>query len=112
MIPVDDKYLMAILNSRTVLFFYAHIASTIRGGYLRFKRLYLEQIPIPPATPAQKAPITALVNQILAAKAADRTTDTNELEAEVGQLVYELYGLSAEEIGVIVPSAIHSLPLT
>ena len=111
-IGTSDKYILAILNSKVAGYFMGLISATKQGGYFEYKPVYIAQIPIPPATPAQKAPITALVNQILAAKAADRTTDTNELGAKVDQLVYELYGLSAEEIGVIVPSAIHSLPLT
>ena len=111
-VGTSDKYILAILNSKVAGYFMGLISATKQGGYFEYKPVYIAQIPIPPATPEQKAPITALVNQILAAKAADRTTDTGELEAEVDQLVYELYGLSAEEIGVIVPSAIHSLPLT
>jgi hypothetical protein len=41
------------------------------------------------------------VNQILTAKAADSTTDTLALESEIDKLVYELYGLTDEEIAIV-----------
>ncbi len=34
-IPVDDKYLLGILNSNLIQFIYSKISSSIRGGYLR-----------------------------------------------------------------------------
>jgi hypothetical protein len=44
-IPGLTKSDLGILNSKLVLFFYASITQTIRGGYYRFIRQYLEQIP-------------------------------------------------------------------
>lgn len=45
-IPLDDKYLLAILNSNLIQFLYSKISSSIRGGYFRFIRQYLEILPI------------------------------------------------------------------
>ena len=44
------------------------------------------------------------VSQILKAKHADSTCDTYALEAEIDELVYELYGLTEEEKNIIDPS--------
>jgi hypothetical protein len=38
---------------------------------------------------------------VLAAKRADPQADTSELESEIDQLVYELYGLTEEEIKIV-----------
>ena len=46
-------------------------------------------------------PLIALVNQILAAKKESPAADTTVLEKEIDKLVYELYGLTEEEIGII-----------
>jgi hypothetical protein len=45
--------------------------------------------------------IVALVDQILAAKAANPAADTTALESEIDQLIYQLYGLTAEEIAIV-----------
>ena len=97
----DNKSLLAVLNSTVVLYFYASITSSIRGGYLRFIRQYLEQIPIPTLTKEQEKNLETLVDQILITKAADPTADTSALEAEIDQLVYGLYGLTDAEIAIV-----------
>ena len=101
MIPVDDKFLLGILNSRLVLFFYSNITSSIRGGYLRFINQYLIQIPIPVSSEIEKHEIISIVEQILSTKQTDPKSDTSALEAEVDRLVYGLYGLMEEEIKIV-----------
>ncbi len=39
--------------------------------------------------------------KILTLKKADPAADTSALEAEIDQLVYQLYGLSEEEIAMV-----------
>ncbi len=62
-------------------------------------KLALRELPIPRATPEQQAPIVALVEQVLAAKAADPAADTAALEGEIDARVAELYGLTVGEVG-------------
>jgi len=47
--------------------------------------------------PAQQAEIAALVEQVLAAKAADATADTAALEQQIDALVAALYGFTPAE---------------
>ena len=68
---------------------------------MRWKTPHVSIFPIPTATPAQQAAIAALVEQILAARAADPAADTAALEAEVDALVAALYGLSAAEAALV-----------
>ena len=41
------------------------------------------------------------VDRILEAKQAEAAADTSVLEREIDERVYRLYGLTAEEIGVV-----------
>ncbi|MGQ3684220.1 MAG: hypothetical protein ACUBOA_04275 [Candidatus Loosdrechtia sp.] len=49
----------------------------------------------------EKQPFIALVDQILAAKRTNPAADTSELEKQIDQLVYKLYGLTGDEIKIV-----------
>lgn len=100
-IPKADKYLLALINSSMVHFFYSNLTSTIRGSYLRFIRQYLAQIPViePPLEIRER--IEILVYQIIAIKMKSSIENTLTTENEIDKLVYELYGLSEEEIEIV-----------
>ncbi|WP_209330833.1 DUF7149 domain-containing protein [Lunatimonas salinarum] len=100
-IPKADTFLLALLNSSLVHFFYANLTSTIRGGYLRFIRQYLAQIPVidPPSQVREK--IEQLVSSIIETKRISPVENTSPIESEVDQLVYQLYGLTEEEIKLV-----------
>ena len=59
------------------------------------------RIPIKIPTPEIECVITSLVTRILAAKRAAPQADTSALESEIDGLVFELYGLTEEEIGIV-----------
>ncbi|MGI4833051.1 MAG: TaqI-like C-terminal specificity domain-containing protein [Janthinobacterium lividum] len=93
-LSTDNLFLLGVLNSAPIDIFFRSLTNTIRGGYLRFFKQYLEQLPIPHATPAEQAAIAALVTQILAVKAADPAADTRAAEAAVDAAVAALYGVA------------------
>jgi type II restriction/modification system DNA methylase subunit YeeA len=97
----SSKFTLGLLNSKLVTYFISKIGSSIRGGFLRWKRQYVEQIPIPAVSEEAQQPIISLVTRILAAKQSNPQSDTSALEAEVDALVYGLYGLTEEEIGIL-----------
>jgi type I restriction-modification system DNA methylase subunit len=94
----DSDYLLAILNSKLFTYMFSQISSEIRGGFLRWKKQYMDPIPIVEATPAQQAPIISLVQQVLVNPDG---TDVPRLEGEIDRLVYGLYNLTLEEISII-----------
>jgi len=117
-IPVEDKYLLAILNSKLVHLFYSKLSSSIRGGYLRFIRQYLETIPIKiisdnaNSESSLHAAIIANVDLMLqlnrALDAATLPDLREQLKARIGhtdekinRMVYQLYGLTEEEIAIV-----------
>ncbi|ABQ25918.1 class I SAM-dependent DNA methyltransferase [Geotalea uraniireducens] len=97
-----DRCLLAILNSKLMGFVLKQICDKVQGGFYRLKIIYIEQLPIPPATDAQKAPIIELVEKILADPASSTVP---QFEAEIDRLVYELYGLTEAEIAVVEGAA-------
>ncbi|VAW35021.1 Putative type IIS restriction /modification enzyme, N-terminal half [hydrothermal vent metagenome] len=99
LMPTNKMWLLGILNSKITFWFYTKISTQIRGGFVRFIAQYVSQIPIP--APSSPNLIEPLVTRILAAKKANPAANVAALEAEIDQLVYQLYGLSAAEIVLI-----------
>lgn len=91
------KYLLGIINSRLANFYF----HSRFPGNNHIPSNQLAQIPIPHASDEQQRMIEAIVNDILAAKAANLAADVSALEAEIDQRVYALYGLTAEEIRIV-----------
>ncbi|MGN6601476.1 MAG: class I SAM-dependent DNA methyltransferase [Ginsengibacter sp.] len=100
-LPTDDKSLLAILNSKIVWYFLKSICVIRSGGYIEVKPQYFEQIPIPKITEYQKTELTELVDQIINSLKTDSSADTTDLENQIDQLVYQLYGLTEEEIKIV-----------
>ena len=75
------------------------IAAERAGGFIEYKPIYVTQIPIPDTTPAQRAAIETLVRKLLDAKG--QGPQVAEWEQELNGLVYEVYGLTEGEIGVV-----------
>jgi len=113
-IPTEEKFLLAILNSKLIHYYYSKICSSIRGGYLRFIRQYLEAIPIV-ATCKNNTTINEIVDKILQINKELYITklQTSQvqieskisfLEDKLNSLLYSEYGLSKNEIQVIEKS--------
>ena len=88
-LPTADFYLLGLLNSKTVELFYRELSAQIRGGYLRFFRQYVEQIPIPKASEAERSAVAELVQKCIDAKGVG----CKEWEREIDERVAGLYGL-------------------
>lgn len=100
------KYICGLLNSKPVTFFFKQWYA---GGGLgeegyRYKKAFLENLPLPPITATNQgivSQIEGLVDKILSAKKQNPGTDTSPWEREIDQLVYKLYGLTEEEVGIV-----------
>jgi hypothetical protein len=100
-IASGDLFLLGLLNSLLMEFFYSHLSAMIQHDYLRFFKSYMQQIPIPEPTPAQREAIEALVGKLLAAEGQGPRVPA--WERALNALVYEVYGLTAEEIALVEP---------
>ncbi len=106
------KYLCALLNSRLLDFYLKRVATTFHGGYFAANKQYIEQLPIIQASEQQRSLIESRVSQIVDlhkrianTKTPDeKTTLQRQIDAvdkQIDKLVYELYGLTEEEIKIV-----------
>ena len=98
-IPVNEKWLVALLNSAAVEWFYSLISNRVRGGYLRAFTDYVSQIPIPNVEAETQTELTRLVNEIETNQLD--TMDRISNECKIDQVVYKLYKLNSEELTII-----------
>ena len=101
MLTPYSPFLLALLNSSLVDWYFRLIAVERDGGYYEYKPMFIERLPIPKLSAAKQRPLVRLVEGIMKAKAADAQADTREAEAEIDRLVYGLYGLTEEEIATV-----------
>ena len=95
------KYLCAILNSSLITWLMQNTALTTGVGLTQWKKFAVERLPVPKIPTAKQRPFIRLVERILQIKASDPSADTTKPEAEIDRLVYELYGLTEEEITAV-----------
>lgn len=100
-LPTDDKSLLAILNSKLVWYFLKSICVIRSGGYIEVKPQYFEQIPIPKMDDQSKQRLSELCEEAIDLTKENPKADTTYLETQIDQLVYELYGLTEEEIKIV-----------
>jgi len=122
MIPTNDLYLLGTLNSKLIFNYYKRISTVIgdpdKKGRLRWFTQDVEKIPIyvpdfdDSADVARHDRIEALVTQMLdlhkrlgeTTLEHEKTVIQRQIEAtdkQIDDLVYELYGLTEEEIKII-----------
>lgn len=114
----DLMYLIGLLNSKLWTFLFSKQSSEIRGGFFRWKRQYLSPLPIrtidfsEPADVARHDSLVSLGDRMLALHKQLQETRTphdeialkRQIEAtdrQIDALVYELYGLTEDEIGIV-----------
>ncbi len=97
-IPRVEKWLLSILNSPACAWFYGQISPQIQNGYYRFIAQYCQQIPIPTITLPDQTKLETLVQRILD---NPNTANVADLESEINERVYRIYGLTREEIALI-----------
>ena len=114
----NTKYVVGLINSRLLDWHFKHVSSTFHGGYFAANKQFLVQLPIrtidfsDPADVARHVRMVSLVEQMLslhkqppqAGTPYEKTALERRIEATDGQidaLVYELYGLTEEEIRIV-----------
>lgn len=115
-IPSNDVALLALLNSRLAAFYFRQVCAALEGpgeAYLRFFGQYLESFPVRlPEKEKDKTRFARLINdrfelqkQVAAVRdghsrlVKERLLD--RVDELIDEMVYELYGLTAEEIAIV-----------
>lgn len=120
-LPTNSLYLLGLLNSSLANFFFSSICARLEGqgeSYYEFRAQFVERFPVrqinfsDPADKARHDKMVTLVERMLALhkslasahnpQEADRLTrEIESMDREIDRLVYELYGLSEEEIEIV-----------
>lgn len=91
-------YITALLNSK-LMYFYMHERLKHTGDLLQIDKNQFLKIPL--FVPEDTSLFSILVNKIISIKQAAPKANTSVLEAEIDQLVYQLYELTPDEISLI-----------
>jgi hypothetical protein len=111
-------YLCALLNSRLLDFYLKRVTTTFHGGYFAANKQFIELLPIRKVDLADKIDkaihdrvvtlvdsIQTLHKHLAAAKSeAQKSVIQRQIDAtdaEINRLVYDLYGLTADEIALV-----------
>ena len=98
---VNIKFILGCLNSKLTHWYFVNLYNEFDDLFPQIKTNEFKSLPVPNVLNKSQQPIIDLVNQILSIKKQNPLADTLVLETEIDQLVYQLYGLSDEEIEII-----------
>ena len=98
---ISAKYIVALLNSKLMGFYFVNKFSERDGVFPKAKIGQCRLLPIKLCDEEKQNVIIGIVNEIINIKETEPTKDIKHLEKELDQMVYELYGLSEEEIKIV-----------
>ena len=93
---IGIMFMLGILNSKAVNYYFKFFNQTNHVPIGELKK-----IPFPIIGLKKQQPIIDLVDKVLSIKRSRPSADTSTLEYQIDKLVYDLYGLTEEEIAVI-----------
>ena len=116
-LPTNSKYVLGIINSKLISYFLKSICAERQGGFIEQKPVYVSKIPIRVIPDAQQQSLVKFVDKMIflnksLSKLGDKKTEERikieeeikKTDAEIDELVYKLYGITAEEKRIIEES--------
>ncbi len=98
-LPNQPKYFVSLLNSKLLDCVLLQISPAVRGDFHRYKRAYIERLPIIEPSSADQQRLTAIVDELQTLRGQGPRAEA--LEREVDAIVYKTYGLTSAEIAEI-----------
>jgi len=95
------KYVLALLNSKLLNYYYTLISLETGRTMAQIDIETLEELPIKESTVDIRISISDLIDKIFTANIASKQSEIVDLEDQIDQLVYKLYGLTPEEVGIV-----------
>ncbi len=95
------KYILGLLNSKLMHYYFHFIGIMTAGGAYTLKAATISALPFKIAK--NTAEISSIVDKILSIKENDHNADVSKEESEIDYLVYQLYGLTYDEVLVVDP---------
>jgi hypothetical protein len=97
-IKESPLFVLGVLNSRLITFWFIHKFGKLqRGIFPQFKINELECFPIPKAKDEEKSKISDLVSKILNQKENNPDINNENIDREIDEMIYDLYGLNEDE---------------
>jgi hypothetical protein len=104
-VDISILYILGLLNSNFINWFHDNLSNNKGKIFAKVLKENLDKLPIvyelTEKFKIHQGKIINLVDQILTAKKSDPKADTTALEKAIDQLVYQLYGLTEEEIKIV-----------
>ena len=97
----DLHSFLAVLNSKLYGFFFRKFYSEEDDLFPKIKVNELKRLPYKPPNKEIENRLIELARKIISLKKENQVTNVSDLENEIDQLVYQLYGLTEEEIAII-----------
>ena len=97
------KYLLGIMNSTIGAYWFKYNGKKRGVGYDIGVKVF-RKFPVAEASPDKQKSIIDIVDEILSIKKSNPQANTIKLESKIDHIVYELYDLTQEEIGVVEES--------
>ena len=94
--------ILAQLNSKLIGFYFSKVCVTNPDIYPYIKGIHLKQLPI---VFNGIETISAISKRILQQKRRNPESDTTDMEDEIDKKIYELYGMTKEEIKIVEDAA-------
>jgi len=105
---IQVKYLLALLNSKLMKFYFSFIGIMTAGGAFTLKHETINNFPIKTSSEEKQNSIIAFVEKILLVIKSDdylnnprKQAKVIKLEDQINQFVYKLYDLTPEEIKIV-----------
>ena len=95
---------LAIFNSRYIRYQYNKLVQESGRVFPQVKLTHLKKLPIVIPSKEMDEEMKSITEKILSLRMDNSTYDTSDLESEIDDLVYKLYGLTEEEIKIIEQS--------
>jgi len=96
------RYLIAILNSKLIEWYFNLISTSSGMGTSMWKKYKVELLPIKKSQKSHIKYIENIVNKIIDNKL--KLSDTTDLEQKIDNIIYKLYELTYKEVKVIDPA--------
>ncbi len=98
---MSNEFLLALINSKLMSFYYYYFVFNQAIRTMHFMPGYTNKLPLPIPDNKLQNQIEKKVNRILALKKKSSSADTCQIEREIDELVYQLYGFNDNEIKII-----------
>jgi hypothetical protein len=95
----DLKFILGLMNSKLMNYVYSNKFKSTKTVFSEIQARSIKELPIPKVSTELEKEMVALSDKIISFKKSN--TETAEIEAQIDQLVYQLYELTDEEIAIV-----------